>query len=152
MSTTIMMPQEIDAAIKDMCGDAMSQVVAALADKYGFDPEEANRFLNLDDIKLARKRGPASTKKEVATKKKTKKSTKSDVDKPKRAMTGYLLYSAEVRPETRAELTAALENDEKLKPSDVVVSIAARWKAESQDVRDEWNTKAKTPVTSDDEV
>ena len=42
--------------------------------------------------------------------------------------------------------------DEKLKPQDVVKAIAARWKGEDQEVRDEWNAKAKTPVTSDDEA
>ena len=41
MPATIMMPQQIDAAIKDMCSDTMHQTVAALAEKYGFDVEEA---------------------------------------------------------------------------------------------------------------
>ena len=153
MSTTIMMPQEIDVAIKEMCGDAMSQVVAALADKYGFDVEEANRFINLSDIKLARKRGPASTKEVVKSTKKATKAVKSDDDKPKvkRAKTGYLLYGGEVRDEVKLELTSELEEGTKLRPQDVIKAIAAKWKAESQDVRDEWNAKAKTPVTSDDE-
>ena len=47
---------------------------------------------------------------------------------------------------------AELDEDEKLKPQDVVKAIAARWKEEDQEVRDEWNAKAKTPATSDDEV
>ena len=45
MSATIMMPNQIESGIRDMCNDAMSQAVAALADKYSFDAEEANRFL-----------------------------------------------------------------------------------------------------------
>ena len=147
-----MMPQEIDVAIKEMCGDAMSQVVAALADKYGFDVEEANRFLNISDIKLARKRGPSSKKETEVASKKATKATKSDVDKPKRAKTGYLLYGDAVRASVRDDLTAMLEDGEKLKPQEVVKAIGAKWKAESQEVRDEWNTKAKTPPTSDDEA
>ena len=153
MSATIMMPNQIESAIREMCTDAMSQAVAALAEKYGFDAEEANRFLSDSDVKIVRKRGP-SPKKEKESKKESKsKADKADkADKVKRGKTGYLLYADEVRAEVRAELVAALLDDEKLKPQDVVKAIAARWKEEEQDVRDEWNAKAKTPATSDDEA
>ena len=73
-------------------------------------------------------------------------------DKPKRAKTGYLLYADEVRAEVKAELMAELGEDEKLKPQDVVKAIAARWKGEDAEVKAEWNSKAKTPVASDDEA
>ena len=150
MSATIMMPTQIESAIREMCTDAMSQAVAALAEKYGFDAEEANRFLSNSDVKIVRKRGP-SPKKEKEGKKESK--AKADKgDKPKRGKTGYLLYADEVRAEVKAELEAALADDEKLKPQDVVKAIAARWKEEDKEVRDEWNAKAKTPVTSDDEA
>ena len=149
MSATIMMPNQIESCIREMCNDAMSQAVVALAEKYGFDAEEANRFLAESDVKIVRKRGPSPK-----AEKETKKSTKAKVDKaykPKRGKTGYLLYADEVRAEVKAELTAELGEDEKLKPQDVVKAIAARWKGEDQEVRDEWNTKAKTPATSDDD-
>ena len=150
MSATIMMPTQIESAIREMCTDAMSQAVAALAEKYGFDAEEANRFLSNSDVKIVRKRGP-SPKKEKDGKKESK--AKADKgDKPKRGKTGYLLYADEVRAEVKAELEAALDDGEKLKPQDVVKAIAARWKEEDQSVREEWNAKAKTPVTSDDEA
>ncbi len=71
MSATIMMPTQIESAIREMCTDAMSQAVAALAEKYGFDAEEANRFLSNSDVKIVRKRGP-SPKKEKEGKKETK--------------------------------------------------------------------------------
>jgi hypothetical protein len=135
-----MMPQQIDQAIRDMCGEAMSQAVVALAEKYGFDAEEAHRFLGSSEVKLVRKRGP-SPKTVVAetTKGKTKKSP--DSDKPKRAKTGYLLYADDWREETRQELRSALalEPDDKLKPQEVVKAIAAKWKSEDQEVRDKWN-------------
>ena len=143
------MPTQIESAIREMCTDAMSQAVAALAEKYGFDAEEANRFLTNSDVKIVRKRGP-SPKKDEAKKEPKAKADKSD--KPKRGKTGYLLYADEVRAEVKAELEAELGEDDKLKPQDVVKGIAARWKAEDQEVRDEWNAKAKTPVTSDDEA
>tara|TARA_Y100000816_G_scaffold106887_1_gene74511 strand:+ start:595 stop:1113 length:519 start_codon:yes stop_codon:yes gene_type:complete len=151
MAATIMMPQQIELAIREMCSDAMSQAVAALADKYGFDLEEANRFLAEADVKIVRKRGP-SPKPDKESKKEAKKEAKSKTDKPKRAKTGYLLYADEVRAEVKAELLAELSEDDKLKPQDVVKAIAARWKAEDEDVRAEWNAKAKTPATSDDDA
>ena len=150
MSATIMMPTQIESAIREMCTDAMSQAVAALAEKYGFDAEEANRFLTNSDVKIVRKRGPSPKKEKETGKSKSK--AKPDADKPKRGKTGYLLYADEVRAEVKAELESELEDGEKLKPQDVVKAIAARWKAEDQEVRDEWNAKAKTPVTSDDEA
>ena len=151
MAATIMMPQQIEVAIREMCTEAMSQAVAALDDKYGFDLEEANRFLASSDVKIVRKRGP-SPKPEKESKKDAKKEAKSKTDKPKRGKTGYLLYADEVRDEVKAVLLANLGDDEKLKPQDVVKTIAAKWKAEDEDVRAEWNAKAKTPVTSDDET
>ena len=148
MSATIMMPQQIDAAIKEMCSDAMGQAVAVLAEKYGFDADEANRLLSSEDLKIVRKRGPAASPKAEKPKKADKA---SKADKPKRAKTGYLLYADEVREEIRESLASELGDDEKLKPQDVVRAIAAQWKAEEQEVRDEWNAKAKTPEASDEE-
>jgi transposase-like protein len=144
--TTIMMPQQIDSAIKEMCSDAMTQAVATLADKYGFDADEANRFLASDSLTIVRKRGPAKTSQDSPAKAKV-----AAADKPKRGKTGYLLYADEVRAEVRAELEADLDDGDKLKPQDVVKEIAVRWGAEDQSVKDEWKSKAKTPVTSDDE-
>ena len=141
-----MMPQQIDSAIKEMCVDAMSQAVAALAEKYGFDAEEANRFLALGDLKLGRKRGPAP---KAAKEPKASKASKET--KPKRAKTGYLLYGDEVRQDVRNSLTSKLAEGEKLKPQDVVRAIAARWKEENQDTQDVWKAMAKTLETSDEE-
>ena len=119
------------------------QDVAFLAEKYGFDAEEANRLLASDDLKLARKRGPeAKAKKEP----KPKKEPKSDDDKPKpkRAKTGYLLYADKVRESVRAQLTGdlCLDDGMKLRPQEVVTAIAVWWKSEDQWVRDQWNETA----------
>jgi len=148
MSATIMMPNEIDNAIREMCADAMTQAVDTLAAKYGFDAEEANRFLASDELKIVRKRGPAAKD----NKPKPKKSPVDVGDKPKRAKTGYLLYADQVRQEVKDELTAELAEGTKLKPQNVVKAIALRWKDEDQEVKDEWKQKAKTPPTSDDEM
>tara|TARA_A100001388_G_scaffold16426_1_gene10901 strand:+ start:1579 stop:2049 length:471 start_codon:yes stop_codon:yes gene_type:complete len=152
---TIMMPQQIDTAIREMCSETMTQTVAALADKYGFDADEANRFLDTEAIKIVRKRGP-SPKKEKETKtstksSKSKKETSADTPKTKRGKTGYLLYADEKRAEIKNTLISQLEDGDKLKPQAVVVAIAAAWKEEDQGVRDEWNEKAKAMKDSSDD-
>ena len=143
MSATITMPAEFDQAIRVVALEAVNQAVAALAAKYGFDAEEATRELNLDELKLLRKRGPSpKTEKSVA-----KKVAASD--KPKRAKTGYLLFADSSRAEVRAELERSkdLEEGIKLKPQDVVRGIAARWKALEQSEREVWNSVAKSNVS-----
>tara|TARA_X000000950_G_scaffold287900_1_gene402238 strand:+ start:295 stop:753 length:459 start_codon:yes stop_codon:yes gene_type:complete len=150
-----MMPQQIDAAIREMCSETMAQTVAALAEKYGFDVDEANRFLDTETIKIVRKRGP-SPKKEKETKSSTKsskakKETADDTPKTKRGKTGYLLYADDMRAEIKKTLISQLEDGEKLKPQAVVVAIAAAWKEEEPAVRDEWNAKAKAMKESSDD-
>jgi len=146
MSATIMMPTTIENAIKNMCEDAVTQAVASLAEKYGFEQEAAMRELNLGELKLVRKRGP-SPKAEIEK----SKGKKDDKPKVKRGPTGYLLYAADVRPSVKEELTEALEEGEKLKPQATVTEIARRWKELSDDERGEWVERAKSPVTSDAE-
>ncbi len=150
--TTIMMPQQIETAIREMCSETMAQTVAALAQKYGFDADEANRFLDTQAIKIVRKRGP-SPKKENDTKSstKSKKETGDNITKTKRGKTGYLLYADKMRSKIQEQLISKLEDGEKLKPQAVVVAIAAAWKGETQDVRNEWNSTAKDLQTSSDD-
>lgn len=150
MATTIMMSPQIESSIREMCKEAQAQVITVLAEKYGFDAEEANRFLDTSPIQFNRKRGPSPKTVEEKAKGKPKKAV--DPNKPKRAKTGYLLYSAEVRAEVRSELESELEEGTKLKPQDVVKAIAARWKEEDEDVRKEWNDKAKALASSDEDT
>ena len=157
MSATIMMPAAFDDAIRAMCSEAVTQAVTALAAKHGFDVEEALRDINVGDLKLVRKRGPSpKTEKVKSVAKKSKKSDNTDGKvKTKRAKTGYLMFQADARSATKDELTADLGEGEKLKPQSVVIAIAAKWKAISEDERAIWNAKAKaaaSPDVSDDEV
>lgn len=140
MSTTIMMPSSFDASIREMCSDAISQAIATLSAKYGFDPEEAARVLADTDVKLVRKRGPAA---KVDSKAKAPVKAKDDSDKPKRAKTGYLTYADHVRSEVREAMEAELTAGEKLKPQDVVRSIAAQWKGLDEDKQKAWALAAK---------
>jgi len=144
-----MMPNAIEGAIKNMCEDAVTQAVTSLAEKHGFDCEEALRELNLGDLKLVRKRGPSPVEKSPRGK-------KSGGDKPKvkRGPTGYLLYGADVRPAVKEELTEALEEGTKLKPQDVVTEIAKRWKALSEEEQAAWKEQAAAaqPISDSDSV
>ena len=139
MSTTIMMPNAMEAAMKEMCSDAIAQAVEVLAAKYDFDVDEAARAL--EGVKIVRKRGPSP--KTVASGGKAKVKKASDGDKPKRAKTGYLLYSDFIRATVRSELEQQLGADEKLKPQEVVKQIAARWKSELPSEKEAWNAAAK---------
>ena len=134
------MPREFDAAVQEIISQAQTSAVQALAEKYGFDAEEAKKFLTSEgSIKIVKKRGPVPKVKASKT-----KGTKSTVDvakKPKRATTGYLMFSADQRADVRAEMEAEAEGV-KLAPQAVVKELAKRWKALESDERDEWNQLA----------
>ena len=152
--TTITMPRELDNAIQQISDQAKASCVVALAERYGFDPEEAHRFLaETAGVKLVKKRGPAPKPKapkapKAAKAAKAAKGSGDEAEKPKRRSTGYLLFSAEERPEVTAELTEALEPETKLAPQAVVKALAARWKALEQEERDSWNEMAKEELVN----
>tara|TARA_A100001011_G_scaffold49918_1_gene47782 strand:- start:1541 stop:1990 length:450 start_codon:yes stop_codon:yes gene_type:complete len=149
MSAVIQMPPAIDASIRACCTEAVQQAVAVLAAKYKFDAEEAERELKLDELKLERKRGPAPKTVEAAAKSSKAKADKAD--KPKKAKTGYLLFSDSVRADVKAELLAEKKDDEKLKGSDVISGCAAKWKELSKEEQVKWNERAKALSDSDSE-
>ena len=139
---TITMPREFDGAIQAIIQQARDAAVLALAEKYGFDAEEGQRFLADGGIKVVKMRGPVP---------KAKKATKASgspygfAEKPKRAPTGYLLFSADEREAVKLEMTADLEEGAKVAPQSVVKELAKRWKALDQDEREAWNEIAATP-------
>lgn len=138
MSATIMMPNTFELSIKSMMEDAVTQAVASLAEKHGFDQEEALRDLNLGELKLVRKRGPSPKAEKV-------KGKKADADKPKtkRGTNGYILFSKEERPAAKAHLQSELEEGAKLAPQATIAELGARWKALSEEEKAVWNAKAK---------
>ena len=133
-----MMPTSIESSIRDMCSDAISQAVSVLAEKYGFDPEEAARTLADSEVKIVRKRGPAAK-----SEPKVKLAKGKSEDKPKRAKTGYLIFADFVRENVRAEMEASLVAGDKLKPQDVVRAIAAKWKTLAPEEKEAWSAAAK---------
>ena len=138
--SSIQMSTKVDAAIRQMCVENMTKLVTTLSEKYKFDATEAMEFLELDDASLKSK---AKTDKKTKKEKKEKKEV--DPSKPKKT-SGYLLYSADVRPAVKTELTV---DGEAPKPQAVVSAIGAKWKALPSDEQEVWNAKAKAKVGGD---
>ena len=161
--STITMPTALNQALEEVAHQSMVSAVTALAAKYEFDVVDAMRHLNLDEVKLVKKRGPSpkskAEKKETAKEKKATKKSKakssSDEDeakpKTKRGKTGYLVFADEIRGEVKEQLTEALEDGEKLLGKDVIREIAVRWKALSPEEQATWKEQAAMAVVSDEE-
>ena len=89
----------------------------------------------------------AKTKKDKKEKKNSKSSNDSDEEsKPKKKrVSGYLLYSSAMRDDVKKDLFG----DDKPKNSEIMVELGKRWKALTDEEREEWNTKAKDIKESD---
>ena len=113
--STINIPQSFQTALSQVTNSAVSNAIAQLSERYGFDAEEAGR-----DLKI-----PAMDFVAGATKGKAKSATtkKNGEPKKKRGTTGYLVFSKEMREEVKAEMEAELGDGEKLQPKLVVSSL-----------------------------
>ena len=147
MSAVITMSAAIDESIRECCVEAVSQAVEALAAKYGFDAAEAQTELNLGELKIQRKRGPAPKKPAC----KPAKSKTSGEPKSKRKITGYLLFSREHRDEVKSLLLDELEEGEKLKPQAVVGELAEQWKALSEEEQQQFKDRAAEEAAESDD-
>ena len=89
-------------------------------------------------------------KKAKESKKAKATDTKQDSDEPKkkRLPTGYLVFSNAKRQEVKASLEMAEESNN---PKDVTRELARRWKALTDEEREEWNAKAKAVNSDSDE-
>jgi len=140
--SSIQISAKIETAIRQMCIESMTKAVQALSEKYKFDCTEAVEFLELDEVTIKSK---AKTEKKEKEKKEKKEKKEVDPSKPKKT-SGYLLYSADVRPAVKAELTI---DGEAPKPQAVVSAIGAKWKALPIEEQEVWNAKAKAKVGGD---
>jgi hypothetical protein len=133
--STISIPQSFQTALSQVTNSAVSNAIAQLSERYGFDAEEAGR-----DLKI-----PAMDFVAGATKGKAKSATtkKNGEPKKKRGTTGYLVFSKEMREEVKAEMEAELGDGEKLQPKLVVSELAKRWKELDDGEKTTWNDKAK---------
>ena len=85
---------------------------------------QMERVLELMEEKEMKRKGEKPEKAEKAEKTK------------RRGITGYIMYSSVNRPIVKEEMAEA-------KPTEVVTELAKRWKALSDEEREEWNERAK---------
>ena len=152
--STIAINQTLETAVKTMLNKHATECVKALAEKYEFDLEEALRELDLESAKVVKKEKASPKASPKAEPKSTKGKGKAKEDKPKKAKTGYLLFSDSVRAEVRAELEEAADEGTKVMAKEVVRGIAAKWKELSEEEQAEWKSvaeQAKSPPESEHE-
>ena len=68
---------------------------------------------------------------------------KAKEDRPKRAKTGYFLFSDDVRDRVKEDLTADLAEGEKLTSQATFSAIAALWREQDKETKEEWQARAK---------
>ena len=125
----------------------VAELVLKLAVKYEFDFNQAMASLDITTDPVVAKPTKDNAKKTKDDEKLAKKAAKeakdaAKADKPKRATTGYLVYSKEMREQVKIGLTAKLEGDAKLKPEEIVKELGNMWKSLTADQQLIWNTKA----------
>ena len=157
-----MINQTTETAVKTMLNKHATDCVTLLAEKYGFDLEEALRSLNLDAAKVVKKSpSPKASpeSKPKSTKGKGKSKEKPSEEEPKvkkpRKPSGYQAFQKAMRPEIKEELKdlsmeelqtelALEEEPEKFHPKHVLTCLGQRWKLLSQEEKDEWNEQASS--------
>jgi len=124
------------------------EIVAARIQQLEAKMERAIELLEEKETKPKGAKKPKAAKAEKPEKPKAAKAEKPEkpkaakAEKPKRrGMTGYLKYASVNRPGVKAEMMdGGVENP---KPTEVVTEVARRWKALSDEEREEWNARAK---------
>jgi len=97
---------------------------------------------------LADKKVDVEVKEQKKPKKTKKDKEASDDEKPKKKrVSGYLLFSSVHRDEVKQELFG----EEKPKNSEIMVELGKRWKALTDEEREEWGAKAKAKAAESDE-
>ena len=137
--------------VQDIVVKCVTESVYVLAAKHGFDFDEAIELIDIGNMAtkvcgdVIEKKSKEKETKETKETKEPKKSkvVKEPKEKVKRSLTGYQLYTADVRPKVKKELEDALAEGEKIDYKLVLPKIGEKWKAEEQSVRDKWVAQAK---------
>ena len=149
--STMMINASTESAILTMLASQQERLLTTLAEKYGFDEEEARETLG-EFTSVTRKEVKPRTPKEAKEQPKPKgkgkaKAAKSDgesvEEKPKKAKTGYLLFCDAARPSARSKLEAAATEGEKVLAKHVVTLLAAAWKDLEEEDQAMWKERAE---------
>lgn len=130
-------------ALGSVVEQSRSDTISLLSAKFGFNEKEAHEFMKQQHPSLSlglsgKGKGKGKGKSLSAT------SDCATTVKVARAPTGYMLYSAHVRPSVVNELSSKLADGEKLKGQAVMKGIGAKWQELSDEDKAHWNDKAKS--------
>lgn len=155
---SIIINNSTESAILDMLASQRDRVLKTLAEKYGFDEDEARDSLcEITSVtrKEVKPRKPKESKElpkeELKPKGKSKsKATKDAVErdpveeKPKKAKTGYLLFCDAARPSARSRLESQRhQQEDKVLAKHVVTLLASAWKDLTPQDQDMWKQRAE---------
>ena len=157
--STMMINASTESAILGMLASQQERLLTTLAEKYGFDEEEARETLGeftsvtRKEVKPRKPKESKEAKEELKPKGKGKaKAAKGTVaiaigepveEKPKKAKTGYLLFCDAARPSARSKLEAAAQEGEKVLAKHVVTLLAAAWKDLGEEDQAMWKERAE---------
>ena len=148
---SMMINSSVERAVLVMVNQEQERIVKVLAEKYGFDEDEAMECL--EAVRVEKKEvtprkpkedKPVKAKPEPKGKGKAKKE-ESDDPKPKKAKTGYLLFCDAARASARAKLEREAEETggEKVMAKHVVTLLAACWKDLDEEAQAVWKERAQ---------
>ena len=92
---------------------------------------------------IAQLRSDARRQNELRREAKRQNKLKAKEGKPKRAKTGYNLFVDHMRDQVKEDLTADLAEGEKLTSQATISAIAALWREQDKETKEEWQARAK---------
>ena len=154
--------QTFETAVKTMLNKHATDAVKALSEKYEFSLEEALEHLDLGSSRVTKKeksdKGTAKAEKPAQSKAKSTpkgkgKAEEEPKEKKPRKPSGYQAFMKSERPTVKGELEAMSmselqeelgleEEPEKFHPKHVMTALGQRWKALSDEEREEWVEQA----------
>jgi hypothetical protein len=151
---SMMINSSVERAVLVMVNQEQERIVKVLAEKYGFDEEEAMGSLaaisSVEKKEVTPRKPkedkPVKVKPEPKGKGKGKaKKEESDEPKAKKAKTGYLLFCDAARASARAKLERESEEGggEKVMAKHVVTLLAACWKDLDDEAQAVWKERAQ---------
>ncbi|MHC5181756.1 MAG: hypothetical protein ACYSOW_07800 [Planctomycetota bacterium] len=149
---SMMINSSVERAVLVMVNQEQERIVKVLAEKYGFDLEEAMGSLaaisSVEKKEVTPRKPkedkPVKVKPEPKGKGKAKKE-ESDEPKPKKAKTGYLLFCDAARASARTKLECEAEETtgEKVMAKHVVTLLATCWKDLGEEAQAMWKERAQ---------
>ena len=138
---------------KEMAAKAFDKAVIKIRGKdaeTNFPPEEyaeemrsrGASEISVEDF-ICQLRSEARRQNELRREAKRQNKLKAKEGKPKRAKTGYNLFVDHMRDQVKEDLTADLAEGEKLTSQATISAIAALWREQDKETKEEWQARAK---------